>query len=219
MALQQVLNFLVAFSASGAMSRALGAACTIRGVWWGMGSVVAPGLGWTNYCCREPVAHPKKLICEWTVLRIWMASEGASTDCPPLLFRMSAGKFGHFCAVGSFPVPPTRSPSAARMAKQTSTSAWCAKGCCEYRPPTSLCGRPAHTQHVPSCSKEPALGMLCLTLRCKIVVLGQTDQSVALQHTREPGSAFQLITPGGHTTGCEEQIQGENTCGFSFLFP
>lgn len=156
---------------------------------------------WTDCCSQEHVAHPKKLKCEQVVLRISMASEGASTDCPPLLFRMNAWKFGHFCALGSFPVPPPRSLSAAQMAKETSTSAWCAKGCCEYRLPTGSRCHPARAQTVLSCSDEPALGRLCLTLWCKIVVLGQTDQFVALQHTCEPSSALQLITWGDTPQG------------------
>lgn len=49
-------------------------------------------------------------------------------------------------------------------------------------------------QPVLSYSDEAALGRLCLTLQCQTVVLGQTDQFVAPQHTCELSSALQLVT-------------------------
>lgn len=56
-------------------------------------------------------------------------------------FRMSAWKSGPSFAAGSSPVTPTGSPSEDLMAGGTSTSAWCASGCCEYRPLRTL-GQP-----------------------------------------------------------------------------
>lgn len=95
--------------------------------------------GWEGEC-ESPSYQTIK--CEWTVCRTLMASERALRWLSSSVhFRMSAWKSGPSFAVGSSPVTLTGSPSEDPMAGGTSTSAWCASGCCEYWPLVAL-GQP-----------------------------------------------------------------------------
>lgn len=124
-----------------------------------------------------------------------------------VLFRTNAGKFGPFCAAGSFPVPPPRRPSAAQITKETSTSARCARGCCEYQLPAGSSASPAHPQHVLSSqSREPtlrrlhAIKLLSLASQTSLLLFSKPVNPVEL-----PSSSH-----GGESPQSKEQMQSED---------
>lgn len=106
MVLARVLNFLLVFSASGATSRALGAACATRGVW--------PGMGRRSVVC---VSKLVLLRAGSTPKKRFGVNKQFSGSCwePPLIallcaFQNECRKIWSLLRSGKFSCPTTREP-------------------------------------------------------------------------------------------------------------